>query len=138
MFRTGEAAVGNLLHIQADGTLDIVGFGQKVLGKFRGVAGGDADGILHYQHLTIGTITGTDADDPAESVLARAGAAELEQLVRALREPYGKIAVMYFLEHKENAEIARLVGRPPATVNSQLWRAKLLLRQQILERRQRE
>ena len=68
----------------------------------------------------------------------RAGAAELEQLVRALREPYGKIAVMYFLEHKENAEIARLVGRPPATVNSQLWRAKLLLRQQILERRQRE
>ena len=81
---------------------------------------------------------GTDADDPAESVLARAGAAELEQLVRALREPYGKIAVMYFLEHKENAEIARLVGRPPATVNSQLWRAKLLLRQQILERRQRE
>ena len=81
---------------------------------------------------------GTDADDPAESVLARAGAAELEQLVRALREPYGKIAVMYFLEHKENAEIARLVGRLPATVNSQLWRAKLLLRQQILERRQRE
>ena len=81
---------------------------------------------------------GTDADDPAESVLARAGAAELEQLVRTLREPYGKIAVMYFLEHKENAEIARLVGRPPATVNSQLWRAKLLLRQQILERRQNE
>ena len=81
---------------------------------------------------------GTDADDPAESVLARAGAAELEQLVRTLREPYGKIAVLYFLEHKESAEIARLVGRPPATVNSQLWRAKLLLRQQILERRQRE
>ena len=32
-------------------------------------------------------------------------------------------------------EIAALVGRPPATVNSQLWRAKLLLRQQIQERR---
>ena len=29
-------------------------------------------------------------------------------------------------------------GRPPATVNSQLWRAKLLLRQQITERRQKE
>lgn len=54
MFRTGEAAVGNLSDIQADGTLDIVGFGQKVLGKFRDVAGGDADGILHHQHLTIG------------------------------------------------------------------------------------
>ena len=81
---------------------------------------------------------GTDADDPAESVQARAGAAELEQLVRALREPYGKIAVMYFLEHKESSEIAKLVGRPPATINSQLWRAKQLLRQQITERRQNE
>ena len=47
-------------------------------------------------------------------------------------------AVMYFLEHKESSEIAKLVGRPPATINSQLWRAKLLLRQQITERRQNE
>lgn len=75
---------------------------------------------------------------PGQSVADRAGAAELETLVRGLREPYGKIAVLYFLEHRETAEIAKLVGRPPATVNSQLWRAKLLLRQQITERRQKE
>ena len=81
---------------------------------------------------------GSDADDPAVNLADRAGAAELEQLVRNLREPYGKIAVMYFLEHKESTEIAKLVGRPPATINSQLWRAKLLLRQQITERRQNE
>lgn len=81
---------------------------------------------------------GSDADDPAVNLADRAGAAELEQLVRNLREPYGKIAVMYFLEHKESSEIAKLVGRPPATINSQLWRAKLLLRQQITERRQNE
>ena len=67
-----------------------------------------------------------------------AGAAELEQLVRALREPTEKNRRYVLFEHKENAEIARLVGRPPATVNSQLWRAKLLLRQQITERRQNE
>ena len=66
---------------------------------------------------------------------SRAGAEQLETLVRALREPYGRIAVLYFLQHKDTAEIAALVGRPPATVNSQLWRAKLLLRQQIQERR---
>ena len=72
------------------------------------------------------------------SIMASAGAAELETLVRGLREPYGRIAVLYFLEHRETAEIAKLVGRPPATVNSQLWRAKLLLRQQITERRQKE
>lgn len=39
---------------------------------------------------------GSDADDPAQSVADRAGAAELETLVRGLREPYGKIAVLYF------------------------------------------
>ena len=83
-------------------------------------------------------VPGSDADDPAQSVADRAGAAELETLVRGLREPYGRIAVLYFLEHRETAEIAKLVGRPPATVNSQLWRAKLLLRQQITERRQKE
>ena len=61
---------------------------------------------------------GSDADDPAQSVADRAGAAELETLVRGLREPYGKIAVLYFLEHRETAEIAKLVGRPPATVTA--------------------
>lgn len=79
-----------------------------------------------------------DAADPAQRLDEQAGARELEDLVRALREPYGKIAVLYFLEHKETAEIAALVGRPPATVSSQLWRAKLLLRKQITERRQKE
>ena len=44
---------------------------------------------------------GTDADDPAESVQARAGAAELEQLVRALREPYGKSPLCTFGAQRE-------------------------------------
>ncbi len=59
-----------------------------------------------------------------ESVLARAGAAELEQLVRTLRGSLRKNRRYVLLEHKENAEIARLVGRPPATVNSQLLACK--------------
>lgn len=77
----------------------------------------------------------TEADDPAVQLDDRAGAAELEAIIRTLREPYGKIAVLYFLEHQDVAEIAERLGRPPATVNSQLWRAKILLRQQIDERR---
>ena len=48
---------------------------------------------------------GSDADDPAQSVADRAGAAELETLVRGLREPYGKIAVLYFLEHREGMSL---------------------------------
>ena len=79
-----------------------------------------------------------DAADPAERLASRAGAEELEEMVRGLREPYGRIAVLYFLEHRDTAQIAQLVGRPPATVSSQVWRAKLLLRQQITERRLKE
>ena len=79
-----------------------------------------------------------DAQDPIEQLTERAGAAEVETMVRSLREPYGRIAVLYFLEHKTTAEIAAAVGRPPATVNNQLWRAKNILRQQIIERRQKE
>ena len=79
-----------------------------------------------------------DTADPADQLAQQAGAEELEMLVRNLREPYGRIAVLYFLQHKETAEIAALVGRPPATVSSQLWRAKLLLRRQIQERRLQE
>ena len=79
-----------------------------------------------------------DAQDPIERLTDQAGAAEVETMVRTLREPYGRIAVLYFLEHKTTAEIAAAVGRPPATVNNQLWRAKNILRQQIIERRQKE
>ena len=79
-----------------------------------------------------------DAADPAEQLATRAGAEELEDLIRGLREPYGKIAVLYFLQHKDTAEIAALTGRPQTTVNNQLWRAKLLLRRQISERRLKE
>ena len=79
-----------------------------------------------------------DAADPAEQIASQAEAEELETLVRSLREPYGRIAILYFLEHRDAAQIAAMVGRPPATVNSQLWRAKLLLRQQITERRLKE
>ena len=59
-----------------------------------------------------------DAQDPLEQLTDKAGAAEVEAMVRNLREPYGKIAVLYFLEHKTTAEIAETVGRPPATVNN--------------------
>ena len=79
-----------------------------------------------------------DAADPAEQLASRAGAEELETLVRNLRDPYGRVAVLYFLDTRRPPKIAALVGRPPATVSSQLWRAKLLLRQQIHERRRKE
>jgi len=78
---------------------------------------------------------GTPTETPEEAVLAGAGAEDLRQLILGLREPYGKVAVLFFLEEKPPAEIAKCLNRPPATVNNQIFRARLLLRQQITERR---
>lgn len=74
--------------------------------------------------------------DPQDLFLQKSDARELDDMVRNLREPYGRVATMYFLEQRPVADIARLLGRPPATVQNQLFRAKAILRKQINERRQ--
>ncbi len=74
--------------------------------------------------------------DPADLLADAAGAAEVRGLILALRQPYGPVAKMYLLEQKSVADIAAALGRPQATVQNQLFRAKALLRQQINERRQ--
>ena len=77
-----------------------------------------------------------EAQDPEEALIARDEAAALQRMVRTLREPYGSVATLYLLEHKPVAEIARVLGRPEKTVQNQVFRAKVILRQQIQERRQ--
>ena len=57
-------------------------------------------------------------------------------MIRTLREPYGSVATMYLLEQKPVPVIAQALGRPEKTVQNQIFRAKVILRQQILERRQ--
>ena len=54
----------------------------------------------------------------------------------ALREPYGRAAAMYLLDGLPVAAIAQKLGRPAPTVQNQLFRAKAILRKQIMERRQ--
>lgn len=82
--------------------------------------------------------SGLLGNDPGpEEALANAdGAEELRQMILNLREPYGKVAAMYLLEEKPVQAIAQALGRPPATVQNQIFRAKAILRRQITERRQ--
>ena len=77
-----------------------------------------------------------DAQDPIEQLTERAGAAEVETMVRTLREPYGRAAAMYLLDGLPVTAIAQKLGRPAPTVQNQLFRAKAILRKQIMERRQ--
>ncbi|MEG0803519.1 MAG: RNA polymerase sigma factor [Pygmaiobacter sp.] len=50
-----------------------------------------------------------------------------------LKEPYLKVSVCYFLEEKSVEEIALLLHRPPKTVHTQLYRAKLLLQKDLIQ-----
>ncbi len=51
--------------------------------------------------------------------------------IRALKEPYVTVAVLYFLEEKSVDEIAGHLKRPPKTVHTQLYRAKKILQEKI-------
>ena len=82
-----------------------------------------------------GTVLQSAEPDPQDAFLRQQDALELDDLIRGLREPYGRVATMYLLEERTVADIAQTLGRPQATVQNQLFRAKVLLRKLITERR---
>lgn len=69
-----------------------------------------------------------------EVVLRRSAAADIEALIRDLKEPYRRVCQLCLLEEKSPEEAALALGRPVKTIHTQLARGKKLLREQ-LERR---
>ena len=67
-------------------------------------------------------------------VLRRSTAADIEALIRDLKEPYRRVCRLCLLEEKSPEEAALALGRPVKTIHTQLARGKKLLREQ-LERR---
>lgn len=63
--------------------------------------------------------------------LARSGAADIAELIRALREPYGAVCRLCLLEERSPEEAALALGRPVKTIHTQLSRGKKLLREQL-------
>lgn len=57
--------------------------------------------------------------------------------IRSLHEPYLKVSVLYFIEEKNVDEISQLLERPKKTVQTQLYRAKVMLQELLKEERQR-
>lgn len=58
----------------------------------------------------------------------------IAEIIRSLEEPYRKVSVLYFLEEKPLPEIARILDRPPKTVETQLYRARKKLKILLMER----
>ena len=69
-----------------------------------------------------------------ERVLEELGEARLTDMILNLREPYKTPCRLMLLEQHTAAEAARLCGRPQKTVEAQVFRAKKMLAQQILQR----
>ena len=70
---------------------------------------------------------------PEQQVLEALGEEELTRMILNLREPYCTPCRLVLLEQHTMAEAARLCGRPPKTVEAQVYRAKKMLAQQILQ-----
>lgn len=71
----------------------------------------------------------TDAT-PEATVVAREGRAEVRRLARSLREPYRTVVDLFYFQQRSCEDIAAATGATVKTVESQLYRARRLLRQQ--------
>ena len=69
-----------------------------------------------------------------ETALRRSAAAEIQEAIRAMKEPYRQVCRLCLLEERSVEEAALALGRPVKTVYTQLSRGKRLLRE-ALERR---
>ena len=70
---------------------------------------------------------------PEDRILVREGVEKIRQAVLSLNEPYRKVSVLYFLEEKGTDEIAKALGRPQKTVQTQIYRAREQLRKVLKE-----
>ena len=58
---------------------------------------------------------------------------QIKDKIHTLKEPYLNSAVMFFIEEKSIDEISQQLCRPKKTVQTQLYRAKLLLQKMLKE-----
>ncbi|MCI5801098.1 MAG: sigma-70 family RNA polymerase sigma factor [Oscillospiraceae bacterium] len=70
---------------------------------------------------------------PDEIYVSKEGGEKIAGLIRALKEPYQKVSDLYFLKQKNTDEIAKILKRPKKTVQTQIYRAKIILQQLLKE-----
>ena len=76
--------------------------------------------------------------EPEQQVLDTLEAEELTDRILNLREPYRTPCRLVLLEQHTVAQAAQLCGRPLKTVEAQVYRARKLLAQQILQQEKSE
>lgn len=87
--------------------------------------------VLIGQDEMLGEISSNQTPDTL--YLEKETISEIREKIYALREPYQKVSILYFLQEKSVDEISKQLKRPPKTVQTQLYRAKLFLKKQLKE-----
>ena len=75
---------------------------------------------------------------PAENVEASDTASRVRYEIERMGQPYSTIISLYHVEQMTYDEIAKITGLPMGTVKSYLYRARKLLKNQLLARYKRE
>ena len=68
---------------------------------------------------------------PETLVVSKEGAENIRKFILNMKEPYYKVSVMYFIEEKSIDEISSILKRPKKTVQTQIFRAKNMLKEYI-------
>lgn len=68
------------------------------------------------------------SSSPEENYLEKEAREGLKIRCQELKEPYREIAMLYFYQEQTVGEIAEQMGRNPKTVQTQVYRAKAMLR----------
>ena len=78
-----------------------------------------------------GTVLFITPETPEDLTMGRETLEAIQKDIHALKEPYNKVAVMYFLVEQSVEEISQRLNRPPKTVHTQIFRAKKQLQQKL-------
>lgn len=70
---------------------------------------------------------------PDAIYVAKEGGEHIVSLVKSLKEPYLKVSELYFLQQKNVDEIAQILNRPKKTIQTQVYRAKVILQKTLKE-----
>lgn len=73
------------------------------------------------------------SSSPEANYLEKEAQEELKRQCEILKEPYREIAYLFFYEEKTVNEIAALTGRNVKTVQTQVYRAKAMLKKQYVK-----
>jgi len=68
---------------------------------------------------------------PEELFFEKEGYEKAKEVILSLEEPYYKVCISYLLEGKTIDEIAMILKRPRKTVQTQIYRGRLLLKEQL-------